>query len=134
VSNSLLLDLNGSKAVRIQCTLFSPSENQRRVVTLIYDTGSDKTTITRATLESLGYKDFLEGNREVYTSRGKEKPRICKISKLVIGGKFTLDDITVDVMDVKDYPINGLIGMDFITSCENIISGNKKRLSIKKNY
>lgn len=125
------LTFKKSRTIRIKCYLYTPDSSERRAVTLIFDTGADKTTITRSTLTRFGYKDFKPSGVEKRTALGDFEPYVCKVSRLLIGGQFNLSEITVDAMEAKSsLNFDGVIGMDFISCVETHISGKKGTVTI----
>ena len=130
----LVINLNGSKTIRIKCKLYSPDKTNDVEATLIYDTGADKTSITREVLDFLGYTDFKMSTNKKRTALGEFTPFTCNVSEIIIGSQFKLRDMSVDVMEVKSSSsFDGVIGMDFISRVESTISGSKGTLTITSN-
>ncbi|MCL2225837.1 MAG: retropepsin-like domain-containing protein [Defluviitaleaceae bacterium] len=130
----LTVDLMGSKTIPIKCYLYSPKKDYGMRVMLIYDTGADKTSLTKDTLEYLGYTNFKQSARMKRTALGVFSPPICDLSRLVIGNQFSLLNMPVDVMEIENTPgFHGVIGMDFISRVESLISGSNNTLTITGN-
>jgi predicted aspartyl protease len=127
----LTINLTGSKTIPIKCRLRSFDKSRYYRITLIYDTGADKTSITRDTLEHAGYKNFKPSNRKKRTATGIFEPFTCDLSGLIVGNQFSLSNMMVDVMEVENASVfHGVIGMDFISRVESLISGANGTLTI----
>jgi predicted aspartyl protease len=138
LDNFLILEFKHSKAIRIKCTLYSDDKTQSEIITLIYDTGADKTAITLETLEGLGYTNFKKSDVVKNTATGPVKLDACQVSELIIGSQqrdgFIRKEFTVDVMETKkSSAFDGVLGMDFISLVESVISGKDKKLTITLN-
>jgi len=128
----LTIKVENSKTIRIKCLCSSADRSKKRVITLVYDTGADKTSITRRTLEELHYNDFKQSAQLKRSAQGVFAPEVCFVSELVIGNQFRLSNFNVDVLEVENSPtFDGMIGMDFITQVENNLSGKNGTLTIR---
>ena len=129
----LTVKVQNSKTVKISCQFFSADKAEDKRITLIYDTGADRTSITRKTLEELRYNEFKPSVQVKRSAQGVFTPDVCLVSELVIGNQFRLTNITVDVLEVENSPtFDGMIGMDFITQVENNLSGKNGTLTISR--
>ena len=131
MNNLLTLKIENSKTIGIKCYLFTPDKSRNEVITLIYDTGADKTSITRDALKMLGYANFAPSKKPKRTALGVFIPDTCMISDLIIGRQFKMSNAKVDVLEIASTStFDGIIGMDFITMHENYISGSENTLTI----
>ena len=133
MGNLLVVDILNSRTIKLKCDVYSIGGAEVVPVTLIYDTGADKTSITRGVLEGLGYDRFLFSKTYKRTAIGMFKPYKCLVSRLVVGNQFGMDNLTVDVLEALSSPsFDGVLGMDFISCVESVISGSRKQLEISK--
>jgi predicted aspartyl protease len=130
----LSVSLNSSKTIRLKCNLYSPDKELDLEIRLVYDTGADKTSITKDILEYLGYTEFTPSKRRKRTAGGEIEPYVCDLSRLVVGNQFSLLNMPIDVMEVESTPgFHGVIGMDFISRVESVISGKNNTLTVTGN-
>ena len=133
MGSMLIVNIVKSKTIRLRCNVHSADGEDIVPVSLIYDTGADRTSITRDVLVGIGYTKFIRSKINKRTAMGTFKPYKCTISKLVVGNQFSVDNMTIDVLEGSSSPnFDGVIGMDFISLVESIISGSKKTLEITK--
>ena len=133
MDSMLTVNLSKSGTVRLKCDLHSSNKEESASVSLIYDTGADKTSITREALELLGYSKFKRSAARKRTATGEFWPYRCTVSKLVVGKQFAMTDISVDVLESSSSPnFDGVLGMDFILLVKSVISGSNKTLEITK--
>ena len=133
MDSMLIVNLSKAGTIRLDCDLQSFDEKKAASVSLIYDTGADKTSITREALELLGYSKFKCSGVKKRTATGTFMPRTCTVSRLVVGNQFSLANMTVDVLENSSSPnFDGVLGMDFILMVESVISGSKRTLEITK--
>ena len=133
MDSMLIVSMPKSGTFRLECSLHSSEGEEAVVVSLIFDTGADKTSITREVLMSLGYSVFKCSGIKKRTATGLFKPYECTVSKLVVGKQFSMSNMTVDVLESSSSPnFDGVLGMDFISLVESVISGSKRTLEITK--
>ena len=129
----LTVSLPKSGTIRLDCVLHSFNRKEAVAVSLIYDTGADRTSITRDVLASLGYSKFKRSKAKKRSAIGEFWPDMCMVSKLVVGKQFVMTDMTVDVLEGSSLPnFDGVIGMDFISLVETMISGSRGTIEITK--
>jgi len=97
----LTIKVEKSKTIKIICRLYTPNKSEFYEAALVYDTGADKTSITRDTLMILGYKDFKPSTHQKRSAQGTFKPDTSIVSKLIIGNQFRLNNMIVDVLEVS---------------------------------
>ena len=133
MDNMLIANLSKSGTIKLKCDLFASTGEESVSVSLIYDTGADKTSITREALELLAYTKFKHSNVKKRTATGEFRPYTCNVSKLVVGKQFAMTDMAVDVLERSSSPnFDGVLGMDFILMVNSVISGSKRTLEITK--
>ena len=133
MDSMLIINLSKSGTIRLKCDLHTSNKEESVSVSLIYDTGADKTSITREALELLGYSKFERSAVKKRTATGEFWPYIRTVSKLVVGKQFTMNNVQVEVLEGSSSPsFDGVLGMDFILLVKSVISGSDRTLEITK--
>ena len=129
----LKINLKNSRTIIIPSALSSVDRKISRKINLIFDTGADKTAISKSTLMQMGYTQFIPSNTEKRSAIGIFRPETTIVSELIIGGQFRLSHFLLDVLEAESSStFDGIIGMDFISQLEVTISNKNKLLTVEK--
>ena len=119
-----------SETFKIRCRIYN--KNAFSNVKLLFDTGSTTTSIRKDFLQKIGIDTFIKGKNPIRTGNGIIYLNQCEISKFIMGNILFEGSKLINVFEVNkdDITYHGVIGMDFISKINTLISKDMNKIFI----